>query len=96
MDDDRAAREAVTSGLTDQKTMNQLSSSGENAKDQRMEARAKREEAAGGEAQEQASGMLEKVVVVDKVEIDEGRGANTMIVDAISLYQSQQRYAPRE
>jgi hypothetical protein len=54
--EDRAVREAVTLGLTDQKTMNQLSSSGENAKDKRIEARAKREEAARAEAQEQASG----------------------------------------
>jgi hypothetical protein len=52
--EDRAARNAVTGGLTDQKTMNQLSSSGKEAKDKRAEARAKREEAA--KAQEEAGG----------------------------------------
>lgn len=64
MDDDRAkkeaedlaARNAVTAGLTDQKTMDQLSSSGKAAKDKRAEARAKREKAAKAKAQEEASG----------------------------------------
>ncbi|KAF8866646.1 hypothetical protein BDZ45DRAFT_667895 [Acephala macrosclerotiorum] len=54
--EDRAARSAVTAGLADQKTMNQLSSSGKEAKDKRAEARAKREEAAKAKAQEEAGG----------------------------------------
>jgi len=67
MDDDRAAKEAenraarnaVTMGLTDQKTMNQLLSSGQEAKDKRAEASAKRKEsAARAKAQEEASGQV--------------------------------------
>ena len=56
--EDRAARNAVTMGLTDQKTMNQLLSSGQEAKDKRAEASAKRKEAAvRAKAQEEASGQ---------------------------------------
>jgi len=53
--EDRDGRNAVTMGLTDQKTMKQLSSSGQWAKDKRAEARAKREEAARAKAQEEAN-----------------------------------------
>lgn len=56
--EDRAARNAVAVGLADQKTVNELSSSGKDAKDKRMRSRAKREEeAARAKAQEEeASG----------------------------------------
>jgi hypothetical protein len=52
--EERALKNTITVGLTDQKTMNQLSSSGKMAQDRRAPGQMKRQEAA--RAKEEASG----------------------------------------